>query len=94
MHLLANTGNSLSMLVCIRSIKLISIYPYWYRIALDTDQMDIPIHAVGYINTRLRFISTTPIGTDTSATPLRIGVAVSDFKVYREAEDVYPRNCI
>ena len=54
MYLLANTGNSLSLLVYIRSIKLISIYPYEYRIAFDTDLIESPNNIISYDNTRLK----------------------------------------
>lgn len=91
MQLLANTGNNLSLLVFIRSIKLISIYPYEYRIAFYTDLIESPDNIISYENTRLRFIVTNPVCTDTSITPIHIGVAVSDFKAYREAKDVYPK---
>lgn len=93
MHLLTNTGNSLSILIFIRSTKLILIYPYCYRIALDTDLPESPFHTTRYVNTRLRFLSTTTDSAGTSVASLRIGVAVSDFKAYMNAEDVYPRNC-
>ena len=91
MKLLANTGNSLSLLVFIRSIKLISIYPYEYRIAFDTDLIESPNNIISYENTRLRFLATNPVCIDISITPIRIGVGVSDFTSYREAEDVYPK---
>ena len=92
MQLLANTGNSLSLLVFIRSIKLISIHPYEYRITFDTDLIESPDNIISYDNTRLRFLATNPVCTVTSITSISIGVAVSDFKSYKDAEDVYPRN--
>ena len=93
MQLLANTGNSLSLLVFIRSIKLISIHPYEYRITFDTDLIESPDNIISYDNTRLRFLPTNPnpIDAGLGLTPLRIGVAISDFEQYKEADDVYPK---
>lgn len=91
MQLLANTGSSLSLLVFIRSIKLISIHPYEYRIVFDTDLIESPNNIISYKNTRLRFLATNPVCIDTSITPLRVGVVVADFTSYREAKDVYPK---
>ena len=89
MYLLANTGNSLSLLVFVRNILLIQIGTYWYRIALDTELPVFPKYAD--VDTRIRFLPTNPIGAGLGLTPLRIGVAISDFEQYKEADDVYPK---
>lgn len=89
MYLLVNTGNSLSLLVFVRSILLIQIGTYWYRIAFDTELSVVPEYVD--TDTRIRFLPTNPISTGLGLTPLRIGVAISDFKQYKEADDVYPK---
>ena len=89
MKLLANTGNSLSLLVFTRSISVILIDCYWHRVSFGTKLPVVP----EYVNTptRLRFIPTNPINAGLGLTPLHIGVAISDFGQYKEADDVYPK---
>ena len=89
MYLLANTGNSLSLLVFTRSISVILIDHYWYRVSFDTELPVVPEYVD--TNTRLRFLPTNPIDAGLGLIPLRIGVAISDFEQYKEADDVYPK---